>query len=122
MHPLWITIIAVVTAACGQMTMKLAMTGGAETDVLSPLTTMLNILGRPLVYVGLAFYAVSAFLWLTALQKLPLSYMYPFTALTILIISVSSSFLFNEPFSAWNTWRVGGLAFIVIGLVLMAKS
>ena len=122
MHPLLVTILAVVTAACGQMTMKLAMTGGAEVDVLSPVATVMNILGRPLVYLGLGFYGVSSFLWLSALQKLPLSYMYPFTALIILIITFSSVFLFDEPFSSWNIWRVGGLAFITVGLLLMAKS
>ena len=122
MRPTWLVLIAIGLAAFGQLTMKSAMTGGPATDLMSPVQTVLNILKRPLVYLGLSFYGISAFFWLVSLNKLPLSYMYPFTAFLIVIVTLSSALLFNEGLAQWSAWRVSGLVFICVGLVLMARS
>ncbi|HQI75995.1 MAG TPA: EamA family transporter, partial [Candidatus Latescibacteria bacterium] len=78
-----------------------------------------NILSRPMVYVGLVFYAGSSFLWLISLSRLDLSYMYPFTALLIVIITFVSALVFNEPITFW---KVLGVFLICAGLLSIARS
>ncbi|HOT35707.1 MAG TPA: EamA family transporter [Candidatus Latescibacteria bacterium] len=111
-------IIAIILAAFGQVTMKYAMFG-SPLPVTSPVEAARNILSRPMVYVGLVFYAGSSFLWLISLSRLDLSYMYPFTALLIVIITFVSALVFNEPITLW---KVVGVFLICAGLLSIARS
>jgi multidrug transporter EmrE-like cation transporter len=121
MKPIVLVLISIVLAACGQITMKMAMTGG-QMDVMSPVETALKIMSRPLVYLGLLFYGSSAFLWLISLNKMPLTYIYPFTALIIVIVTLASTFLLGEGFAVWTLWRIGGVACICTGLLMMSMG
>jgi multidrug transporter EmrE-like cation transporter len=105
-------------AALGQLTLKYAMMG-SPLAVSSPIEALRSILSRPFVYIGMTFYAGSSFLWIIALSRLPLSYMYPFTALMLVLITVAGAFLFHEPL---NVWRVSGVVLICSGLLLIARS
>ena len=117
MNPIVLTLIAIITAAGGQITMKIAMTGGGEmASVASPVEAIVNILSRPLVYLGLVFYGVSAFFWLIALQRLPVSFMYPFTALILVIVTFTSAFFLHEQL---GVWRIVGIAIICVGILVM---
>ena len=117
MNPIVLTLIAIITAAGGQITMKIAMTGGGEVaSVTSPIEAIINILSRPLVYLGLVFYGVSAFFWLIALQKLPVSFMYPFTALILVIVTFTSAFFLHEQL---GLWRIVGIGIICVGILVM---
>jgi multidrug transporter EmrE-like cation transporter len=111
-------IIAIILAAFGQVTMKYAMFG-SPLPVMSPIEAAKSILQRPLVYVGMVFYAGSSFLWLISLSRLDLSYMYPFTALLIVLITFVSAFLFNEPVTVW---KLSGVLMICGGLLLIARG
>ena len=118
MRALLPVLVAILFASLGQLTMKYAMTGAAVA-VSSPVDTVREILSRPMVYLGLVFYGLSSFLWLIALSRLPLSYMYPFTALLIVIITFASAILFQEPL---NLWKLSGVVFIISGLLLIARG
>ena len=111
-------LAAILLASIGQMTMKTAMTGN-PLAVSSPLESLRAILSRPLVYVGLSFYGLSSFLWLISLSRLPLSYMYPFTALLLVIITIASAVLFNE---SLNAWKIAGVMTVCVGLLLIAQG
>ena len=111
-------IVAIILAACGQLTMKAAMSG-LPVAVSSPIEAMRTILSRPLVYVGLMFYGLSSFLWLISLSRLPLSYMYPFTALLLVIVTFGSALLFQEPL---NAWKISGVAIIIAGLMVISRG
>jgi drug/metabolite transporter (DMT)-like permease len=118
MRALLPVLVAIGLAAIGQLTMKTAM-AGAPLAMTSPLEAVRSILSRPLVYVALVFYGVSSFLWLIALSKLPLSYMYPFTALLLVIITLASALIFKETL---NPWQIGGVATICLGLVMITRG
>jgi len=109
---------AMFLAAMGQLTLKYAISG-APLSVWSPLEALRNILSRPAIYLGMVFYAGSSFLWIIALSRLPLSYMYPFTALMLVIITFAGAILFHEPISIW---KVSGIVLVCTGLLLIAKS
>jgi multidrug transporter EmrE-like cation transporter len=118
MKAIFPVLIAIILASFGQLTMKFAMAGGALA-MSTPIETARAILTRPMVYVGLMFYAGSSFLWLISLSRLPLSYMYPFTALLIVIITFASAILFSEPL---NLWKISGVTLIIIGLLVVARG
>ena len=118
MRALLPVLVAIGFAAIGQMTMKIAMTG-AKIGLSDPVATIRYILTPPLVYLGLAAYGASSFLWLISLSRLPLSYMYPFTALLIVIITFASAMLFQEPL---NAWKLSGVALIITGLLVIARA
>mgnify|MGYP004006046935 CR=1 FL=1 len=118
MRALLPVFVAIFMASLGQLTMKYAMSG-ASLAVSTPLETIRAILSKPMVYVGIMFYGVSSFLWLISLSRLPLSYMYPFTALLIVIITFASALLFNEPLSVG---KLAGVALIIGGLFVIARS
>ncbi len=111
-------LVAIIFASLGQLTMKYAMSG-ASLAVSTPFETIRAILSKPMVYVGLSFYGASSFLWLISLSRLPLSYMYPFTALLIVIITFASARLFDEPLSAS---KLAGVVLIIGGLFVIARS
>ena len=111
-------LLAIFIASLGQLTMKFAMSGD-PLAVSSPLDAVKSILSRPMVYLGLLFYGVSSFLWLISLSRLPLSYMYPFTALLVVIITVASAVLFHEPV---NAWKLTGTGLICAGLLVVAQG
>jgi drug/metabolite transporter (DMT)-like permease len=59
---------------------------------------------------GLGLYVLGALLWIAALAKAPLTLVYPYTALTFVIVYVGGASLFGE--------AVPGRALAGVGLVL----
>lgn len=66
---------------------------------------------------GLAFLA--ALFWMLALTKFQLSFAYPFTSLSFILIVIFSGWLFHEPFTAYKLASIGC---ITIGLLLLSRS
>lgn len=64
----------------------------------------------------------SAFLasmtWAAAMTKFELSFAYPFTSLSFVIVFILSILLFGE---GYNWGKILGLAFIIFGVILTAK-
>jgi drug/metabolite transporter (DMT)-like permease len=70
---------------------------------------------NPVVFWGLVLYVVSTILWLAALSKTTLSFAYPFTALTFILVMLSSRVIFLESIP---TLRYFGIVLIVLGILL----
>jgi multidrug transporter EmrE-like cation transporter len=68
---------------------------------------------------GMGCYALSVGLWLVVLAKLPVSVAYPIQSVGYVVVFVSAYFMFNEPM---NLMKSTGLAVIILGVVLMARS
>nr|WP_322112107.1 SMR family transporter [Brevibacillus ruminantium] len=110
--------VSIILSACGQVAMKLgasSLAGNGDPFVLKIMQYMTNL---PIV-VGLSLYGISAFVWIAAIERVQLSYAYPMAALGYVLVAVLSVFLFHEPMSAK---RMTGLAIIVIGVFVLAKS
>ncbi len=66
------------------------------------------------------FSAFLAFLcWVGALAKLPLSYAYPFTSITFVLLMILSSQFFNEPVTVNKLLGVG---LIIAGLIIGSRQ
>jgi multidrug transporter EmrE-like cation transporter len=78
-----------------------------------------SLLGSWVVWVGLVVFGASGVLWLFALSKASLSFAYPFAALGYLVIVAASILILHESVPPLR-WL--GVGFIVVGIVLVAKT
>jgi multidrug transporter EmrE-like cation transporter len=112
-------IVASVTiSAFAQIAFKLGLSskapaqGSALADIIAKLTT----LG---VLTGLALYAVGTLLWLSALSRVELSQAYPFVGLGFALTTLGGWWLFGDTITPQ---RLAGIALIVFGIVMIARS
>ncbi len=113
-----IILIGILFASSGQILWKIGMTGTGAITSLS-LSSALLMAFNPWVIGGLICYGLSTIFWLIALSRADLSYVYPFIALTFVLIFIASFFLFHENISAQ---RVIGAAIIVFGIIVLVKG
>lgn len=101
-----VLLLSSLCAAGGQMMLKQGASG--RTDILQFVNGW--IAG------GLALYALGTVLWVGALSNTPLTVVYPYTALTFVIVYASGALLFGE---VVPTRALAGIAFVLIGLLLI---
>ena len=77
-----------------------------------------RLLINPWVVTSLASAFLGMLAWMMALTKVELSYAYPFTSLSFLLILLASGWLFDEPVTPA---KLLGLAFIVAGIVISSR-
>ncbi|BBB91197.1 MAG TPA: SMR family transporter [Methylomusa anaerophila] len=111
---LWVILLSVGIGAVGQVGLKY---GATKIPDSGPLVEKI-ITAWPLL-AGLALYGVSTLLWIYALRTVELSYAYPLISLGYVLVFIASYFLFHEPI---GLLRLAGLAFILSGIMLVAKS
>ena len=92
----------------GEMTLKSSVIG-----------ELFKMVFQPLVFSGLILYVVSTILWLLALSKTTLSFAYPFTALTFILVMLSSRIVFLESIP---TLRYLGVRLIVAGILVSSVA
>jgi len=90
--------------------------GAANTQILNPIAFLHTIL-NPFVLIGLGAYALSSFIWLIVLTRLPLSVAYPFGALSYVFI-VIAAILAGEDVTMQ---RLLGVLCIIVGIIIVGK-
>lgn len=122
MKPILLLLFSVFSASTGQVLFKkgVLMTGEV-TLKKSVVGELMKLVFQPAVFSGLILYGVSTILWLLALSKTTLNFAYPFTALTFILVMLSSRVIFLESIP---TLRYFGIALILLGILLssVAKS
>ena len=68
---------------------------------------------------GLACYTVSVVLWIVALSRMDVSVAYPMLSLGYVVNALAAWWLFDE---ALGSARIGGIALILVGVYLLARS
>ena len=96
-------------AALGQLMFKVGATGR---DTLAGFINV-SILG------GLTAYGLGTLLWIYALSKAPLTLVYPFTALTFVIVYLLGIFWLGE---STSTRALLGVALVLVGLLLISTA
>jgi drug/metabolite transporter (DMT)-like permease len=71
------------------------------------------------ILLGFAFYMVGTALWIIALSAVPLSVVYPFAALTYVLVNVLAVALLGEHLSMR---ALAGTGCVLVGLFLVATS
>jgi drug/metabolite transporter (DMT)-like permease len=113
---------------CGVLLNALAQLGlKAATERTGPLVAgngamlrrSLEILTVPWLWAALACYGFSVIVWVVGLSRVPVSQAYPLLSLGyVLNVGLAWWLLGETP----NVMRVAGIAVIVVGVVLVAKS
>jgi len=74
---------------------------------------------QPFIMGGMACYAVSLVVWIMALSRAPVSIAYPMLSIGYVVNAIIAHYWFGE---ALVMQKVLGIGFIIIGVVLVAKS
>jgi drug/metabolite transporter (DMT)-like permease len=78
-----------------------------------------RIITNPYVVIGLGIYGFSTILWLVALSRFDLSFIYPFASLGYVIMLFASWQLFHEQISIT---RLVGCAVVILGVILISRT
>jgi len=120
MKPAWLLLISVCSATLGQIFFKKGVFVTGEITLKgSVIGELLKLLLNPFVFSGLLLYVVSTILWLIALSKTNLSFVYPFTALIFVLVMICARFIFLEPVPPL---RYIGIAIICLGFLLSSLA
>jgi drug/metabolite transporter (DMT)-like permease len=114
-------LLSVTLAAVAQVTLKSGVNSVTEsTGILGPDGTSVRaVITSPAIWSGLALFALSAGVWVLVLSRASLSFAYPFASLTYILILVFDRFILHEQVPPL---RWGGVAAIVVGIVLVAQT
>lgn len=114
-------LFTVMTNAAAQLMLKHGMTqlGAISFAGANPVLKILEIVFSPWVFAGLLTFVISMASHLFVLSKVELSFAYPFLSLAYVAVAVFAYFLFQEDL---NAYRIGGIALICLGTVLIAQS
>ena len=114
-------LLSVTLAAVAQLTLKYGMDQVTERSGVLRLqaSSLQDVVTTPAVWAGLFLFALSAFVWLAVLSRTSLSFAYPFASLTYVLILLADRFLLDQEVPAL---RWAGVAFIVVGIVLVAQT
>ena len=120
MRPIYLLLLSVASASAGQVLFKKGVLMTGEITLRGPLMGELyKLVFQPVVFSGLILYVVSTILWLLALSKTTLNFAYPFTALTFILVMLSSRVIFLESIPPL---RYFGIALIVLGILLSSVA
>ncbi|HYA92746.1 MAG TPA: multidrug resistance protein [Thermodesulfobacteriota bacterium] len=112
MKPVWLLLISVCSATLGQIFFKKGVfLTGEITLKQSMIGELIRLVLNPFIFSGLAFYGVSTILWLMALSKTSLSFVYPFASLVFVLVMLSARFIFLEPVPLLRYFGIGMICF-----------
>lgn len=98
-----------VLAALGQVSFKFGAHGRSE----------LLQFANAWILLGLTLYLGGTVLWIRALASVPLTVVYPFTALTFVLVYLMAVALLDEQLTAKG---LAGVALVLTGLLVLATS
>jgi multidrug transporter EmrE-like cation transporter len=81
--------------------------------------TLLRMATQGHFVLGAACYALSLFVWILGLSRVPVSVAYPLLSVGYIINAIAAHYLFGE---AVTVTRWLGIGFIVVGVFLVARS
>jgi len=74
---------------------------------------------EPHIFGGLCCYVISVVVWIMGLSRVPVSVAYPMLSLGYVVNAVLAYYLFGESITVQKTL---GIAFIILGVYLVARS
>lgn len=102
-------LVSAIAAASGQLLFRIGAQGR---------TGLLQFVNCPLAF-GIGLYGLSALLWIYALSRLPLKNVYPFTALTFVLVYAAAIVVLGER----PSWRgFAGIAVVLFGLYFIVTD
>jgi drug/metabolite transporter (DMT)-like permease len=110
---------AIVLGSAGHLLIKLGLSLSAGQPAADLVVRVAHYLRQPWVMGGLAIYAAGTALWIYAVSHRHISFLYPLTALTYVIVAMGGKFMFGELIS---TGRWLGIGVVVVGVAMLQLS
>ncbi len=114
-------MLGVLLNAVAQLLLKAGTTRVGEfafsMENLVPVGTRLAT--SPHIVGGLACYVVSVVVWILALSRVPVSVAYPMLSVGYVVNALAAWYLFGESITIQ---KLVGIAFIIVGVFLVARS
>jgi len=116
-----ILLTGVLLNAGAQLALKAATTGTGPIAVAggSLRSSALVLATAPWFWVAIAAYGFSVLVWVVGLSRVPVSQAYPLLSLGYVVNALAAWWLLSETLSLS---RVAGIAIIIVGVVLVARS
>ena len=89
-------LIVTLTLGAGQLLFKIA---AGRIPAISGLADVPRIFADPVMWVAIAVYVFATVLWVALLQRVPLSYAYPFIALAFVLVPLGAAAFLGERLS-----------------------
>ncbi|HWZ45611.1 MAG TPA: hypothetical protein VNW97_19205 [Candidatus Saccharimonadales bacterium] len=116
----WAALGSILLASCGHLLIKLGLVAAAHATAYPGLVErVLHYMMQPAVAAGLMIYGLGTLLWIMAVSRRNISFLYPLTALNYVLVSLGGKILFDEKISS-GRWL--GIAVVVAGVALMQLS
>ncbi|HTC92412.1 MAG TPA: hypothetical protein VK699_03035 [Terriglobales bacterium] len=111
---------AIILASCGHLLIKAGLRSAVLTTPAGGIfARLVHYLLHPAVAVGLGIYGLGTILWVYAVSRRSISFLYPLTALNYAIVTMGGKFLFGESITR-GRWL--GIAVVMLGVALMQLS
>ena len=78
-----------------------------------------SMLLNPYIIISLILTLLAGVTWMIAMTKFEISYAYPYTLLGLVLVTIFSVIFFGE---SVNTYKIIGIAVIILGIVLISKG
>lgn len=104
---LGLALFGAILAAAGQVSFKWGATGRIGVAEFA----------NPGIALGMLLYAAGTLAWIRALAEAPLTVLYPFTALTYVLVNLLAATVLGEPLTARG---LAGTGLVLLGLLLVA--
>ena len=115
----WAALGAIVLGSFGHLLIKMGVTAAAHQASTSLVDRLMHYILQPAAMSGLIIYGVGTLLWIYAVSQRPISFLYPLTALTYVIVALGGRFMFGEVIS-FQRWL--GIAVVVVGVGMLQLS
>jgi multidrug transporter EmrE-like cation transporter len=119
MPPIIVALMSITLTVMGQLLLKLGMKQVGQVPLGELVGKLPSLLGNAKIVMGLGIYGFSAFLWLSAISRMDLSYAYPLVSLGIVLVALASVFLLHE---SLDQSRIIGSVLIILGILVMTGS
>ncbi|WP_448956113.1 DMT family transporter [Labrys neptuniae] len=108
----WLLLLVFETTS--QFALKIG--GEALSHLPFGLAWLMEAAQNPWVIVGVFGYLGAFSAWMVILDRIPLSFGFPLTAVVMLVVAIASHYVFGE---VLTPWRMVGIGFIIVGVIVM---
>ena len=106
------TFLCVLGIAIGQILFKLSAISLKNSD------SIFTFKAAALLLAAMCLYGITSFVWVWALQKIELSRIYPFMALSFILVPLGSYFFLGEQL---QSQYMLGVAIIIVGIIIVVR-
>jgi multidrug transporter EmrE-like cation transporter len=114
-------LLTIIFTVYGQIAIKwqVNIAGKLPQDNAEKVYYLVKLLVNPWVISSFICALLASISWMAAMTKFPLSYAYPFTSLSFVIILLASNVFFQETITVG---KLIGISFLVSGIIISSKG